>query len=83
MAGDMSFVAAPMYIAEIADSKVRGFLSSIIYIMMLIGLVLVYCLGPFTPFYVIPIVGIVISSAQLAIFSFQPASPYYLLYKNR
>ncbi|KAG5862073.1 hypothetical protein JTB14_026426 [Gonioctena quinquepunctata] len=34
-AGDMAFVAAPMYIAEIADSKIRGFLSSVVYPMML------------------------------------------------
>ncbi|KAF7274537.1 hypothetical protein GWI33_012807, partial [Rhynchophorus ferrugineus] len=83
MAGDMSFVAAPMYIAEIADSKIRGFLSSIIYIMMLIGLLLVYCLGPYAPFYTIPIVGCILSGVQLLVYSFQPESPYYLLYKNR
>lgn len=83
MAGDMSFVAAPMYIAEIADSKIRGFLSSIIYIMMLIGLILVYCLGPFFPFYAIPIAGCILCSVQLLVFTFQPASPYYLLYKNK
>ncbi|XP_030755496.1 facilitated trehalose transporter Tret1-like isoform X2 [Sitophilus oryzae] len=83
MAGDMSFVAAPMYIAEIADSKIRGFLSSIIYIMMLLGLVFVYSLGPYTPFYSIPIVGCVLASVQLLIYTFQPASPYYLIYKNR
>ncbi|CAG9817079.1 unnamed protein product [Phaedon cochleariae] len=34
-AGNMAFVATPMYIAEIADQKIRGFLSSIIYLMML------------------------------------------------
>ncbi|XP_066253220.1 facilitated trehalose transporter Tret1-like [Euwallacea similis] len=83
MAGDMSFVAAPMYIAEIADSKIRGFLSSIIYIMMLLGLLVVYCLGPFTPFYSIPITGCVLAGSQLLVFSFQPESPYYLVYKNR
>lgn len=37
MAGDMAFVAAPMYIAEVADQKIRGFLSSLIYVMMLTG----------------------------------------------
>lgn len=83
MAGDMSFVAAPMYIAEIADSKVRGFLSSIIYIMMLIGLLLVYCLGPFAPYYSIPMVGCLLATTQLLVFTFQPESPYYLIYKNR
>ncbi|XP_060529325.1 facilitated trehalose transporter Tret1-like [Cylas formicarius] len=83
MAGDMSFVAAPMYIAEIADSKIRGLLSSIIYLMMLAGLLLVYTLGPFAPFYAIPIAGVVVSAIQLLVFTFMPESPYYLLYKGR
>ncbi|KAL1490969.1 hypothetical protein ABEB36_011636 [Hypothenemus hampei] len=83
MAGDMSFVAAPMYIAEIAQAKIRGFLSSIIYIMMLLGLFLVYCLGPYAPFYSIPLVGGILTGIQLLVFTFQPASPYYLLYKNK
>ncbi|XP_050310238.1 facilitated trehalose transporter Tret1-like isoform X2 [Anthonomus grandis grandis] len=83
MAGDMSFVAAPMYIAEIADSKIRGFLSSIIYIMMLLGLILVYILGPYAPFYAIPVAGAILASVQLLIFTFQPESPYYLIYKNK
>ncbi|KAH1000318.1 hypothetical protein HUJ04_000233 [Dendroctonus ponderosae] len=52
MAGDTGFVAAPMYIAEVADHKIRGFLSSIIYLMMLMGVVLVYCVTPFVPLWV-------------------------------
>lgn len=39
MAGDTAFVAIPMYIAEIADKKIRGFLGAFIYIMMLVGIV--------------------------------------------
>ncbi|KAG5875372.1 hypothetical protein JTB14_016642 [Gonioctena quinquepunctata] len=61
---NMSFVAAPMYIAEIAVSKIRGFLSSIIYLMMLLGFVVVYSVGPFCPFYVIPIIGGVVPNLK-------------------
>lgn len=83
MAGDMAFVAAPMYIAEIADQKVRGFLSSMIYVMMLTGILLVYCIAPFVPIWVPCVTGIVVNSISLIVFPFQPDSPYYLLYKNR
>ncbi|XP_018579895.1 facilitated trehalose transporter Tret1 [Anoplophora glabripennis] len=83
IAGNMAFVAAPMYIAEIADQKIRGFLSSIIYLMMLAGCLIVYCIGPFTPFYTAPILGICIALTELLVFSFVPESPYYLLYKNK
>ncbi|KAG5879466.1 hypothetical protein JTB14_025132 [Gonioctena quinquepunctata] len=83
LAGDMAFVAAPMYIAEIADSKIRGFLSSVVYLMMLVGFVIVYSVGPFLPFYVIPLIGCFVLFLELSIFTFMPESPYYLLYKNK
>lgn len=83
MASDMAFVAAPMYIAEIADQKIRGFLSGIIYLMMLTGCVIVYSVGPYLPFYVPPAIGAVVSSLEVAIFGFLPETPYYLLYKDK
>ncbi|KAJ8918807.1 hypothetical protein NQ315_011091 [Exocentrus adspersus] len=83
MASDMAFVAAPMYIAEMADQKIRGFLSGIIYLMMLTGCVIVYCVGPYLPFYVSPVIGALLSTTELITFSFMPETPYYLLYKHR
>lgn len=83
MAGDMAFVAAPMYIAEIADQKIRGFLSSMIYVMMLTGILLLYCIAPFVPIWVPCLLGIFVNVVGMSIFSFQPESPYYLLYKNK
>ncbi|KAJ8938239.1 hypothetical protein NQ314_011568 [Rhamnusium bicolor] len=83
VAGNMAFVAAPMYVAEIADQKIRGFLSSIIYLMMLLGCLIVYCVGPFLPFYVSPLIGGSFAATELVVFSFMPESPYYLLYKNK
>ncbi|CAH1153886.1 unnamed protein product [Phaedon cochleariae] len=78
-----SFVAAPIYVAEIADHKIRGFLSSVIYVNMLIGLVIVYTVGPFLPFYVPPLVGIAVLSIELSTFPFMPESPYYLFHQGR
>lgn len=83
MAGNMSFVAGPMYIAEIADHKIRGFLSSIIYIMMLLGFIVIYCVGPYTPFYVSPIIAGTLMVIDLGIYTFIPESPYYLIFKNK
>ncbi|CAH1153890.1 unnamed protein product [Phaedon cochleariae] len=83
MAGDMAFVAAPMYMAEMADQQIRGFLSGIIYIMVHIGSLVVYCFGPFTPFYVTPLIGSAVVITQLSVFTFMPETPYYLMYKNR
>lgn len=83
LAGDVAFVASPMYVAEIADEKIRGFLSGLIYLMMLIGILVVYSLVPFVPIYVSPIVGGSILFFQLCTFPFMPNSPYFLLLKNR
>ncbi|KAJ8954673.1 hypothetical protein NQ318_011364 [Aromia moschata] len=83
MAGDMAFVAAPMYIAEMADQKIRGFLSGLVYVMMLMGILLLYCVAPFVPVWVPCVIGICINLIGLIIFPFQPDSPYYLLYKNK
>ncbi|KAJ8918815.1 hypothetical protein NQ315_011099 [Exocentrus adspersus] len=82
-AGDMAFVAAPMYIAEIADQKIRGFLSSIIYLMMLIGIILIYSIAPYVPVYAHCIIGGALVLIELIVFPFMPESPYYLLYKNK
>lgn len=83
MAGDMCFVAAPMYIAEIADPRIRGFLSALIYLMMLVGILTVYIAGSLAPYYVVPVIGIVLSSCQVVFFPFMPESPYYLIYNNQ
>ncbi|XP_057665297.1 facilitated trehalose transporter Tret1-like [Diorhabda carinulata] len=83
MCGNMAFVAAPCYIAEIADSRIRGFLSSIIYVMMLLGCLIVYCVGPYLPFYVPSIIGGTVCLIELLVFSRVPESAMYLLSKNR
>lgn len=81
--GDMAFVAAPCYIAEIADQKIRGFLSSIIYLMMLTGILTIYITGPYFPFYVPSLIGISLLTIELVVFSLLPETPYYLLYNNK
>lgn len=83
LCGDVAFVAAPMYVAEIADQKIRGFLSGIIYLMMLVGILVVYGIGPYVPIYATSIVGGSFLVFQLITFPFMPDSPYYLLMKKK
>ncbi|XP_019772627.2 facilitated trehalose transporter Tret1-like [Dendroctonus ponderosae] len=83
MAGDMCFVAAPMYIAEIADHRIRGFLSAMIYLMMLVGMLLVYTVGALAPYAWVPIIGIGLTACQVCLFPLMPESPYYLVYVGR
>lgn len=83
MAGDVAFVASPMYIAEIADQRIRGFLGGLIYIMVLFGLLTIYIVAPFVKIYMSALVGVFITSLQMCTFSFMPESPYYLLLKQK
>lgn len=83
MAGDMCFVAAPMYIAEIADYRIRGFLSAMIYLMMLVGMLLVYTVGALAPYMWVPVVGVALTACQVCLFPLMPESPYYLVYVGR
>ncbi|RZC35256.1 Sugar tr and/or MFS 1 domain containing protein [Asbolus verrucosus] len=82
-AGDMAFVATPMYIAEIADEKIRGFLVGLDYLMMLLGVLVIYSIAPFTPYYAPSVVAGVLIVVQLSVFPFMPSSPYYLLSKGK
>ncbi|KAJ8954667.1 hypothetical protein NQ318_011357 [Aromia moschata] len=83
MAGNMAFVSAPMYISEIADHKIRGFLSSTIFTMFLLGVFIMYCVGPYLPYYGAPLIGGGFAFIELVTFSFMPESPYYLYSKNK
>lgn len=83
VSGVVAFVAAPMYIAEIADKNIRGFLSGSIYVMMLIGILVIYAVAPYVPFYVPSVIGSILPSIQLITFPFVPDSPYFLVSKGK
>lgn len=83
IAGDVAFVAAPMYIAEIADQKIRGFLATLIYTMMLIGIFLIYAIGPYVSVFVSSCVGASFLIVQLITFPFMPETPYFYLCRGK
>ncbi|KAK9875835.1 hypothetical protein WA026_009620 [Henosepilachna vigintioctopunctata] len=80
---DIAFTASPVYISEIAHQKIRGFLAGLIYLMLLVGIIIMYAIGPWIPIYGSAIVGISLLMVQIIIFPFMPESPYYLVYVNK
>ncbi|XP_044749912.1 facilitated trehalose transporter Tret1-like [Coccinella septempunctata] len=80
---DIAFTASPVYISEIAHQNIRGFLAGLIYLMMLVGIVIIYSIGPWIPIYASAIVGSSLLLVQLIIFPFMPESPYYLIYVDK
>lgn len=83
ISGDVAFVAAPMYIAEIADKDIRGFLSALIYVMLLVGVFVIYSVGPYVPLHVPSYIGGILICIQLITFPFVPDSPYFLISKGK
>lgn len=77
---DIAFTASPVYISEIAHQSIRGFLAGIIYLMMLLGIIIIYAIGPWIPIYGSALVGCFLLAIQLILFPFMPESPYYLIY---
>ncbi|XP_057665940.1 facilitated trehalose transporter Tret1-like [Diorhabda carinulata] len=82
-ASNTAYVSTPMYIAEIAEQKIRGFLSSLIYLMMLLGIFVIYAVVPFIPYWAHCTIGAILAILELIIFPFMPESPYYLVFINK
>ncbi|KAG5880039.1 hypothetical protein JTB14_034847 [Gonioctena quinquepunctata] len=80
---NMAFVAAPMYVGEISHRKIRGFLTSIIFVLMLLGVLLIYSVGPYVPFYVPSVIAGSLLAIEVVVFYFLPESPYFLLSQKR
>lgn len=82
-AGVIAFVTATIYVAEISEKQIRGFLCNVLAIMMLLGLLLIYSIAPYVSIYASSFLGAGFMVFHLVTFSFMPESPYYLLMKHR
>ncbi|VEN50478.1 unnamed protein product [Callosobruchus maculatus] len=80
---NMAYVAMPMYVGEIAHKNIRGLLSSFTFIFMLLGVLIIYCVGTYTPYYVPPTISVALLVIQFVGFIFMPESAYYLLSKGK
>ncbi|XP_025836612.1 facilitated trehalose transporter Tret1-like isoform X2 [Agrilus planipennis] len=81
-AGNIAFVSLPMYIAEVADESIRGFLGTFVYTSMILGVLVIYSVAPFTSIAVSSSVGAACVTLQIITFSFMPESPYYHIIKG-
>lgn len=81
--GNVAFVSTPMYIAEVSEESVRGFLSGMTYLGMLLGLVIAYLTVPFMEVWQSSMVGVAILVTQFCTFTLMPESPYFFLMKHK
>ncbi|XP_067008006.2 facilitated trehalose transporter Tret1 [Anabrus simplex] len=83
VANGVVFTALPMYSGEIAADSVRGALGSFLQLLITIGYIYEYAIGPYVPFWVLPVVSAVIPAVWAVAMFFMPDSPYYLISKGR
>nr|CAD7460396.1 unnamed protein product [Timema tahoe] len=75
----VAFTVLPMYCGEIAEDKVRGALGSLLQIMISIGLLSQYVVGPYVSYLVLTIFSTVVPFLFVVAMWFVPESPYQLI----
>ncbi|KAK9501581.1 hypothetical protein O3M35_012280 [Rhynocoris fuscipes] len=78
-----SFSTGTLFVAEVADVKSRGSLSTLLIFSVSAGILLEYCVGPWSSYHVLIIVSAIPAILFVATFFYFPESPYYLLLKER
>nr|CAD7601796.1 unnamed protein product [Timema genevievae] len=75
----VAFTVLPMYCGEIAEDKVRGALGSLLQIMISVGLLSQYVVGPYVSYLVLTIFSVVVPFLFVVAMWFVPESPYQLI----
>ncbi|PNF21494.1 hypothetical protein B7P43_G13559 [Cryptotermes secundus] len=79
----MVYAVAPMYVGEIAESRIRGALGSFLQLLVVTGYLFEYCVGPYVTYTHLAIVSGCVPVMFAVSFVLFPESPYYLLARGR
>ncbi|XP_055923399.1 facilitated trehalose transporter Tret1-like [Eupeodes corollae] len=77
-----TMTVVPMYVGEISTKESRGSTLSLMMLYMTLGMLFVYCIGPFTTYHVMQVCCISIPSLTFWGYFLLPESPYYLVRKD-
>lgn len=75
--------AQTMYIGEISSDDCRGALGSFMQIGIVVGILYVYLVGPYTSFLVYQYLCLLVPIVFIATFYFMPESPHFYISKGR
>ncbi|XP_037043722.1 facilitated trehalose transporter Tret1-2 homolog [Bradysia coprophila] len=78
-----TFVIAPVYIGEIAQSEIRGTLGTMFQLLVTIGILFVYTLGAFVDVKSLTFICLVTPIIFAAVFAWMPESPTYLVNRGK
>ncbi|KAG8227208.1 hypothetical protein J437_LFUL003414 [Ladona fulva] len=69
----------PVYVAEISSALERGALCSLPQLMISLGILLEYAVGPYVSYFALGGINLAVSVIFVVSFFFMPESPYYLI----
>ncbi|XP_034667866.1 facilitated trehalose transporter Tret1-like [Drosophila subobscura] len=81
--GGALFVALPIFISEVADSNIRGALSSLIMVYFNFGVLAGYIFCTYLPYHIVPFFGILLPVTYFVASLFLPETPTYLLKRSK
>ena len=76
------FTVIPMYLAEISEPKIRGFLSATVSISLVMGLLIINIIGLYLSIATVALICAIVPIIVFLTFIWVPESPYYYLIQN-
>lgn len=76
--GGVAFVAVPIFIAEIAETRIRGLLGSMLVFSANFGIFFAYSAGAYLDYQLVPLIYLIFPAGLLMGFYFLPETPSYL-----
>ncbi|XP_043585626.1 facilitated trehalose transporter Tret1-like isoform X2 [Bombus pyrosoma] len=77
------YAAVPLYIGELVETKIRGVCSSMMPVMLYLGYIFVYGIGPRVDKRMFALMSIIPTAVFLLTAIWLPESPYYYLMKKK
>ncbi|XP_055598372.1 facilitated trehalose transporter Tret1-like [Uranotaenia lowii] len=83
LSGGGLFLIIPLFVADIADRRIRGTLGSLTSLHMNIGILISYVLGNYLPYFLIPKIALILPISFLILVSMLPETPHCLLARGK
>ncbi|XP_055633151.1 uncharacterized protein LOC129773563 [Toxorhynchites rutilus septentrionalis] len=75
--------AVPLYIADIADCRLRGMLGSLLSLSFNFGILLGFIMGNYLAYFIVPFISLSVPIVFIVATSLLPETPYCLLKRSR
>lgn len=83
LAGGAFCISAPQYSAEIAEKEIRGVIGTFFQLLINLGILIVYCIGPYISVLWTNVTCALIAVLFGVVFFFMPESPVFLVIEDR